>query len=234
MHSRRGRGRTRTRERARGCARAARARRARRGRRPRPGSRTRGPAGRGWRGVRGSNGEKTGGEAARGARAGSAASARPRTSAWGSCHVANTSDGTPRSARRLAGSAMAAMARASARGVRLILGRCSFISRAKLRRSACPSHFPLAFSSRVRVLSIGGATPPRGDAAMARGRQRPRDEHVLDQVRPLVASILESPLEHRAEASAEPDEKMRPPTRPLPAPLGETSMRPPRRNRRFP
>lgn len=43
--------------------------------------------------------------------AGSAASARPRTSAWGSCHVANTSDGTPRSARRLAGSAMAAKAR---------------------------------------------------------------------------------------------------------------------------
>lgn len=109
---------------------------------------------------------------------------------------------------------------------RLILGRCSFISRAKLRRSACPSHFPLAFSSRVRVLSIGGATPPRGDAAMARGRQRPRDEHVLDQVRPLVASILESPLEHRAEASAEPDEKMRPPTRPLPAPLRETRCAP--------
>ena len=111
LHLRRGRGRTRTRERARGCARAARARRARPGRRPRPGSRTRGPAGRGWRGVRGSNGEKTGGEAALGARAGSAASARPRTSAWGSCHVANTSDGTPRSARRLAGSAMAAKAR---------------------------------------------------------------------------------------------------------------------------
>ena len=33
--------------------------------------------------------------------------ARLRTSAWGSCHVANTSEGMPRSARRVAGSAIA-------------------------------------------------------------------------------------------------------------------------------
>ena len=39
----------------------------------------------------------------------------------------------------------------------------------------------------------------RRDAAMARGRQRPRDELVLDQVRPRVAPTLEPPLEHRAE-----------------------------------
>lgn len=43
--------------------------------------------------------------AAKRGRAGSRA--RPRTSAWGSCHVANTSEGTPRSARRVAGSAIA-------------------------------------------------------------------------------------------------------------------------------
>jgi len=116
----------------------------------------------------------------------------------------------------------------SARGVRLILGRCSFISRAKLRpvrhvRVISRSLFRHFESSSV--MSFDGATPTRGDAAMARGRQRPRDEHVLDQVRPLVASILESPLEHRAEASAEPDEKMRPPTRPLPAPLAKPDAR---------
>ena len=118
----------------------------------------------------------------------------------------------------------------------LILGRCSFISRAKLRpvrhvRVISRSLFRHFESSSV--MSFDGATPTRGDAAMARGRQRPRDEHVLDQVRPLVASILESPLEHRAEASAEPDEKMRPPTRPLPAPLAKPdARRAPRR--RFP
>jgi len=47
--------------------------------------------------------------------AGSAASARPRTSAWGSCHVANTSEGTPRSARRVVGSAIASPTRCEVR-----------------------------------------------------------------------------------------------------------------------
>lgn len=116
--------------------------------------------------------------------------------------------------------------RAKCACVRLILGRCSFISRAKLRPVRVISRSLFRHFESRSVMSIDGATPTRGDAAMARGRQRPRDEHVLDQVRPLVASILESPLEHRAEASAERDEKMRPPTRPLPAPLRETRCAP--------
>ena len=43
---------------------------------------------------------------------------------------------------------------------------------------------------------------------MARGRQRPRDALELDQVRPRVAPKLDPPLEHRAETSAGPDEKI--------------------------
>ena len=74
---------------------------------------------------------------------------------------------------------------------------------------------------------------------MARGRQRPRDELVLDQVRPRVAPTLEPPLEHRAETSAGPGEKIALDrrTRPLPAPpsrIRSNAGAPARRARTFP
>lgn len=74
---------------------------------------------------------------------------------------------------------------------------------------------------------------------MARGRQRPRDELVLDQVRPRVAPTLEPPLENRAETSAGPGEKIALDrrTRPLPAPpsrIRSNAGAPARRARTFP
>ena len=95
-------------------------------------------------------------------------------------------------------------------------------------------------SGSLQVIPFGRrARHIRRDAAMARGRQRPRDELVLDQVRPRVAPTLEPPLENRAETSAGPGEKIALDrrTRPLPAPssrIRSNAGAPARRARTFP